>query len=128
MHRKEQQARYEALLQRALVEYDAFSLLWSKPHGHSGKNAELEEWARLLEPHLLDEQRARSHRGATLKGGKAVIRTYAVRPESIEVLKREESVFGFTGLWAPEALTFYKNGKIMYWSSAHEEREWYAGA
>jgi hypothetical protein len=114
---------YTALLTKALGAYDTFSLLWAKRSGHTAADPGLQRWAAELQPFLIGEEKVKNHRGLRLKGGAGVRRTYAVSQEALAVLAQAKSVFDFSGVWAPEELTFYKNGQVCYAANAHEARE-----
>ena len=116
---------YKALLERALAEYDSFSLLWSRTKGHLKENASVLEWAALLEPYLIGEIKIKQYRGLALKGGTAKQRLYRVCRESVALLAKADNVFEFSGLSAPEELTFYKDGKVAFRADAHEESQEY---
>jgi hypothetical protein len=125
MELAQRRAAYGVLLTRAGIEYDTFSLLWARKSGSAKEDAGLQAWAAALQPFCISEEKVTSHHGLRLKGGVGTRRMFAVSPASLQVLSKAESAFDFSGLWAPEGLTFYKSGKVRYESSAHEERETY---
>lgn len=115
---------YQQLLQKALAQYDAFSLMWryGTMTETKSKGVQLEK---TLRPYLLGETLTDRWPGSSVPYKPALLRTYLVNPESIQILKCVDNVFDFSYPSYPEDLAFYQDGMLVYSSIAHEQFNWY---
>jgi len=117
---KRKYTTYDELLEIALAECDSFTLVWQFGDlEESGR--ELEQ---ALEPWLLEEYSSYSWPG-TQTSQKARVRKYRVCAESIDALRRVDSVFDLLHPRYPEDLAFYAGEKIRFASIAHERDAWF---
>jgi len=110
-------ADYKEILQRALIESDEFSLVWR--HEFEYKNS-ADSIRKKLSEFLISEALTSSWPGTDLIGAVATVRKYRVSIESIAILHSVNSVYAWIAPKYPEDLAFYKNGKVIFWSIAHE--------
>ena len=108
---------YEQLLTKALKEFDSFSLVWRESDRFKD---EAKKFTKRLEPYLISKIRTNRWPGTKIRGGKAIVRTYKVCPESISELRVVSDVFAWLPPYLPEDLAFYKNDKVVFTSIAHE--------
>ena len=111
---------YDDLLDTALAECDSFTLVW--------RSGALEESARelemSLEPWLLEDFSSYSWPG-TATSEKARVRKYRVCAESIDALRRVDSVFDLLHPRYPEDLAFYAGEKVRFASITHKGDAWF---
>ena len=110
------------LLEKALAEFDAFSLVWREDTEFADSAKQFEE---KLKPYLLKEERTNCWPGTQVLYKSSIVRTYLVSQDSIHVLKCVDSVFEFVFPHYPEDLAFYQDGILVYASIAHEKYNWY---
>jgi hypothetical protein len=113
---------YEDLLDFAEEEYDSFSLVWRNHLSFTKSAWQVEE---DLRPYLISEFSSHKWPGTEIIGGKALVRTYRVSPESLSVLRQVSSVFDWLAPDYPEDLAFYKGNKLAFASVAHEGEAWF---
>jgi len=114
---------YQSLLARAFNEADEFSLVWREEFKfqQSALSIDLK-----LSPFLISEQKTSSWPGTDLFGGFATLKKYSVSRESIALLNEVKSVYEWLAPKYPEDLAFYNNGKVLFWSIAHESEAGFA--
>jgi len=112
---------YNELLSAAQETYEEFSLVWRDEFDF---NSECESFEASLKPYLLREERTSSWPGTEIFGALATVRFYKVTNGAIEVLRSIKSYKSFLSPDLPEDLAFYKSGKVIYGSIAHESDEW----
>jgi hypothetical protein len=113
---------YEELLNRAEKEFDTFSLVWRDQLKYDNSASDIEK---ELLPYLVRTERTNEWPGTKLEGSMATVRWYTVTPESVSILRSGENSFDWLGPSHPEDLAFYKGGRLVYGSIAHERDEWY---
>ncbi|MGD8569303.1 MAG: hypothetical protein PVJ39_14545 [Gammaproteobacteria bacterium] len=115
---------YQQLLQKALGQYEAFSLMW-RDDIITLANTNAARLEQTLRPFLLGETFTDRWPGSDVPYKSALLRTYLVSPESIQILKCVDNVFDFNYPNYPEDLAFYQDGMLVYSSIAHEQFNWY---
>ena len=113
---------YKMLLEKALAEFDAFSLVWREDMEFDDSAKQFEE---KLKPFLVKEERTNCWPGTQVLYKSSIVRTYQVSQDSIHVLKCVDSVFEYVFPHYPEDLAFYQDGMLVYASIAHEKYNWY---
>jgi len=114
---------YQSLLTRASNEADEFSLVWREEFIFQQSALSIDM---KLSPFLISELKTSSWPGTELFGGFATLKKYSVSPESIALLNEVKSVYDWLAPKYPEDLAFYKNGKVLFWSIAHENEAGFA--
>ncbi len=114
---------YQSLLTRVSNEADEFSLVWREEFKFKQSALSIDM---KLSPFLISEQKTSSWPGTELFGGLATLKKYSVSTESIALLKEVKNVYEWLAPKYPEDLAFYKNGKVLFWSIAHENEAGFA--
>jgi len=115
-------APYRDVLGYALKEADVFSLVWRHEFRFSKSADDLEE---KLDKFKIDEQITSSWPGTELIEGRATVKKYQVTVKSIEILGEVSDVFSWLSPEYPEDLAFYKKGRVLFGSIAHEREAWF---
>lgn len=116
---------YQLLLEHALESYDSFSLVWRSGFKFKKSAKEFEE---SLKPFLHKEESKNSWPGTETEGEPSLVSEYLVTVESIRLLSVLKHPWCFEAPKFPEDLAFYKNGKVVFASVAHERMFWYENA
>ena len=120
-----EQVDYEGLLDHARKNYDSFTLVWRAGMKFSEK---AEAIKKELAPFLIEESRRNAWPGTESSGEPSIVSEYRVSKQSVEVLSRAPSVWAWKFPNFPEDLAFYRNGKVMFASVAHEQMAWHEKA
>lgn len=112
---------YESLLEKALKNFDSFSLVWRDEFDFDDHCKAIEA---DLSDHLVSEERTDEWPGTKIYDALATVRHYEVNPDSIRILGRAKSFRDWMAPKYPEDLAFYKADKVVYASIAHENDEW----
>jgi len=115
-------ADYKKLLDRAMNESDEFSLVWRHEFKFKKSASLIQE---KLSAFLVSELTTSSWPGTELIGGLATVRKYKVSAQSLAILHAVNNVFDWLAPKHPEDLAFYKHGKVVFASIAHEKEAWF---
>lgn len=113
---------YETMLEKALSEFDSFSLVWRDEFEFNAHCAAIEQ---SLHPFLINETRTDEWPGTKIFEGLATVRFYKIEEGSIAVLRNATDFRDWMAPDRPEDLAFYKSGDVVYGSIAHEKDEWW---
>lgn len=113
---------YARFLAQACEHFASFSLVWRRGLADDQTRRAL---GQDLRRHQLQKRQGSCWPGTQLVGGSETIITYALNRESLKVLARPGSVFGWLSPTYPEDLAFYReDGHCGFASVAHEELAW----
>ena len=111
------------LIKLLFTEDDArFSLVWRDDLDY---NDHCKDFEKLLNNYLIEEKRVNKWPGTELDSIAATIRYYHLNKNSASILERVVSPFDFISPNYPEDIAFYKEGKLVYGSIAHEQYDWF---
>jgi len=114
---------YLALLRLAAVKCDRFSLVW---RDQLRFNRAAERTKVALAPYLVSETRTDTWPGTTLIGHQAMVRTYRLSDQSLEILEATGSLYAWRAPSFPEDLAFYtEDGAVWLATVSHEHTGWF---
>lgn len=112
---------YRTLLDKALKEFDSFSLVWRDAFEFDDESRKIEK---ELTSFMLSEERTNEWSGTKIFGSLATVRHYKVCKETMVILGQVNSFAEWIAPSKPEDLAFYKGGEVVYTSIAHENEGW----
>ena len=113
---------YEAFLDHARKNVDLFTLVWRAGVKFSSIADDLKS---TLSPFLIKEDKRNTWPGTESSGAPSLVSEYRVCEESIYVLGVVKDVWVWQSPNYPEDLAFYRKGKVVFASVAHEGMVWY---
>jgi len=113
---------YRDLLLYAAKESDSFSLVWRDSFEFRESAHDI---AKRLSPYLLSESKTSKWPGTEVFGAEALLKIYAVNNNTISILSEVSCIYEWLAPKFPEDLAFYRKGKTIFASVAHEKMAWF---